>query len=67
MAFSPPDFLQDQDALSILQRMMSHLPPDLEQMEAGFTWDLLMPVALEQAETLQYKFIQVLQIMFRCV
>lgn len=61
--FMPPEFLQGQSAAVIQNRMMQALPPDIDDTEGGFVWDLTYPTALEKAEILQYHLIQTLKIM----
>lgn len=61
--FMPPEFLQEQSAAVIQNRMMQALPPDIDDTEGGFVWDLTYPTALEKAEILQYHLIQTLKIM----
>lgn len=62
--FIVPDWLKNQDAETIHQRMMSRLPPDIDNTEGGFPWDFTKPTALEKAELLQFYLVETLKIMF---
>lgn len=62
--FEVPDFLKNQDARTIEQRMMKSLPAGIDKTEGGFAWDLTYPTALEKAEIMQFYFVRILQIMF---
>lgn len=62
--FIIPDWLKNQDAETIHQRMMAMLPPDIDDTEGGFPWDFTKPTALEKAELLQFHLVETLKIMF---
>lgn len=62
--FTPPSFLNDQDAETIHKRMMENLPPDIDNMEGGFPWDFTKPTAIEKAEMLEFHLVETLRIMF---
>ena len=62
--FTPPSFLNDQDAETIHKRMMENLPPDIDDTENGFPWDFTKPTALEKAEMLEFHLVETLKIMF---
>ena len=62
--FTPPSFLNDQDAETIHKRMMENLPPDIDNTENGFPWDFTKPTALEKAEMLEFHLVETLKIMF---
>ena len=62
--FVIPSWLNDQDAETIHKRMMARLPPDIDDTEAGFPWDLTKPSALEKAELLQFHLVETLKLMF---
>lgn len=63
--FTMPKFLmEDTDPDFIQRRMMSNLPPNLDNSEGGFLWDFTMPVAIEKAEMLEYYLPLVLIMMF---
>lgn len=62
--FIMPDWLKNQDAETIHQRMMARLPPDIDDTEGGFPWDFTKPTALEKAELLQFHLVETLKIMF---
>lgn len=56
--FTPPDFLQNQDEETIYQRIKSNAPSDLDTSEGSFFWDVTRPVAIEEAEILEFKLIE---------
>lgn len=62
--FKEPDFLKGQSARAINQRMMNELPDDIDTVEGGFIWDLIMPSAQEKSELLQYHMVQAIKTMF---
>lgn len=62
--FIIPDWLKNQDAETIHQRMMAMLPSDIDNTEGGFPWDFTKPTALEKAELLQFHLVETLKIMF---
>lgn len=62
--FRIPDWLEQQDAETIHQRMMSRLPADIDNTEGGFPWDFTKPTALEKAELLEFHLVETLKIMF---
>lgn len=62
--FELPEWLQNQTAEAIQQRMMNALPPDIDNTDGGFPWDFTMPTALEKAELLQFFLPETLKIMF---
>ena len=62
--FVAPDWLADQDAETIQQRMMDELPADIDDTEGGFPYDFTKPTALEKAELLEYFLVETLKIMF---
>ena len=62
--FVAPSWLNDQDAETIHKRMMEALPPDIDNTEAGFPWDMTKPTALEKAELLQFHLTETLKLMF---
>ncbi len=62
--FTPPSFLNGQDAETIHKRMMENLPPDIDDTENGFPWDFTKPTALEKAEMLEFHLVETLKIMF---
>ncbi|MGN0489325.1 MAG: baseplate J/gp47 family protein [Ruminococcus sp.] len=61
--FTPPEFVEDQDAESIQERMMDALPADIDKTEGGFPWDFTMPTALEKAELVEYELTETLRLM----
>lgn len=62
--FEMPDFLKNESANTIEQRMLQNLPADIDKTEGGFVWDLTYPTALEKAELMQFYMVRLLQIMF---
>ena len=62
--YKNPDFLEGQSARTINQRMMAELPNDIDKVEGGFIWDLLMPSAKEKSELLQFRLVQAIKTMF---
>lgn len=61
--FTLPDWLENCDSDTILQRMMDRLPSDIDKTEGGFPWDFTAPTALEVAELLQFHIPETLKIM----
>lgn len=61
--FTPPSWLEDQDAESIHARMMKSLPDDIDDTEGGFPWDFTKPSALEKAELLEFNMMETAKLM----
>lgn len=61
--FIPPPWLEEQDAETIHERMMRHLPEDIDDTEGGFPWDFTKPTALEKAELLEFHMMETAKIM----
>lgn len=59
-----PEILKNQSAAEIHRRMMEALPPDIDNTEGGFPWDMTYPTALEKAELVESQAAGVLQIAF---
>lgn len=62
--FVLPDFLENQSADEIHERMMKELPPDIDDMPGGFPYDFTMPAALEKAELINYHLARSLMLAF---
>lgn len=62
--FTPPDFVENNTANEIHQRMMNNLPDDIDDMPGGFPYDFTMPTALEKSELIQYHLVRTLMLMF---
>lgn len=61
--FVAPAWLDDQDAETIHERMMSNLPDDIDDTEGGFPWDFTKPTALEKAELLEFEMMEAVKTM----
>ena len=61
--FTPPAFIEENDAESIQERMMNNLPDDIDKTEGGFPWDFTMPTALEKAELVEFELNETLLLM----
>lgn len=59
-----PDFLEDNTAEEIHERMMSNLPDDIDDMPGGFPYDFTMPAALEKAELIEFFLVRAVMIAF---
>lgn len=62
--FTAPEFLKNNSAEEIHQRMMNSLPDDIDDLPGGFPYDLTMPAALEKAELVGYHLERALMIAF---
>ncbi|MDE7300422.1 MAG: baseplate J/gp47 family protein [Lachnospiraceae bacterium] len=62
--FSIPDFIRNNSAEEIHQRMMSSLPEDIDDMPGGFPYDFTMPAALEKDEIINYHLVRALMVAF---
>lgn len=62
--FTMPDFLRGVDAETIQSRMMSNLPPDIDDMPGGFPYDFTMPTALEIDKFTNYQLALAIQCVF---
>lgn len=62
--FMPPPWYTGETAEQIQTRMMQALPPDIDNVEGGFPYDLTMPTALEEDELINFVLIETLKIMF---
>ena len=51
--FTRPEFIENNSAEEIHQRMMNNLPADIDDMPGGFPYDFTMPTAVEEAELVQ--------------
>lgn len=62
--FSMPDFMLNNSAEEIHERMMNSLPADIDDMPGGFPFDFTMPAALEKDELINYHMVRALMIAF---
>ncbi len=62
--FLTPDFIRNNSAEEIHQRMMASLPEDIDDMPGGFPFDFTMPAALEKDEIINYHLVRALMIAF---
>ncbi len=62
--FTKPDFLEDNTAEEIHERMMEDLPADIDDMPGGFPFDFTMPAALEKAELIEFYLVRTVMIGF---
>ena len=62
--FTRPEFIENNSAEEIHQRMMNNLPADIDDMPGGFPFDFTMPAALEKDEFINYHMVRALMIAF---
>ncbi len=62
--FTLPEWHRHETAEQIQARMMSRLPPDIDNIEGGFPYDFTMPTALEEDELMNFVLIETLKVMF---
>lgn len=62
--FLNPDFIENNTADEIHQRMMENLPDDIDDMPGGFPYDFTRPAALEKDEFINYHLVRALMIAF---
>lgn len=62
--FIRPDFIENNSAEEIHQRMMNNLPADIDNMPGGFPYDFTRPAALEKDEFINYHLVRALMIAF---
>lgn len=62
--FTPPDFIDDNSAEDIHERMMANLPEDIDDTPGGYPYDLTMPSAIEKSELIEYHLVRALMIAF---
>ena len=62
--FIMPDFLENNSAEDIHERMMANLPGDIDDMPGGFPYDFTMPTALEKDEFINFHLVRSLMIAF---
>lgn len=62
--FIIPDFIKNNSADEIHQRMMNNLPADIDDMPGGFPYDFTKPAALEKDEFINYHMVRALMIAF---
>jgi uncharacterized phage protein gp47/JayE len=64
LEFEMPDFLKNNSADEIHERMMNNLPDDIDDMPGGFPYDFTKPAALEKDEIINYHLVRTLMIAF---
>lgn len=64
MEFTPPDFIEDNSAEDIHERMMANLPEDIDDTPGGFPYDMTMPSAIEKSELIEFHLVRALMIAF---
>lgn len=62
--FRLPDFLKNQSAEEIHQRMLSNLPDDIDSSVGGFPSDFTMPTAIEKAEMVEFSLAETIKNIF---
>ena len=62
--FIRPDFIENNSADEIHQRMMNNLPSDIDDTPGGFPYDFTKPAALEKDEFINYHLVRALMIAF---
>ena len=62
--FELPEFLQNNSAEEIHERMMNSLPSDIDNMPGGFPYDFTMPAADEKDELINFHLMRVLMLAF---
>ena len=62
--FTLPEYLKNQSAEEIHERMMNELPPDIDDMPGGFAYDFTKPAALEKDELINFHLVRTLQLAF---
>lgn len=62
--FIAPEFVRNNTADEIHQRMMNSLPEDIDDMPGGFPYDFTKPAALEKAELIQFHLVRALMTAF---
>ncbi len=63
-AYTPPGFLQNQNADDIHRRMLDALPTDIDKSEGQIPWDLTRPAALEKAEFVEFHLNEAIKLIF---
>jgi len=64
LEFTAPDFIENNTAEEIHERMMNSLPGDIDDMPGGFPYDFTMPAALEKDEFINFHLVRALMIAF---
>lgn len=62
--FVRPDFIANNSAEEIHQRMMNNLPADIDDLPGGFPYDFTMPAALEKDELLNFHLVRAIMLAF---
>jgi hypothetical protein len=60
--FTTPEFLRGQSADVIHRRMLAALPNDMDKSELQPPWDLTRPTALEKAEHIENRLVEVIKL-----
>lgn len=64
LEFTPPDFIDDNSAEDIHERMMANLPEDIDDTPGGFPFDWTFPSAIEKSELIEFHLVRALMIAF---
>lgn len=64
LEFTPPDFVDDNSAEDIHERMMANLPGDIDDTPGGFPYDLTFSSAIEKSELIEFHLARALMIAF---
>jgi len=64
LEFTPPDFIDDNSAEDIHERMMANLPEDIDDTPGGYPYDWTMPSAIEKSELIEFHLVRALMIAF---
>ncbi len=62
--YEPPEFLQDQSADEIHERMLENLPDDIDTSQGNIPWDFTRPSALEKAEFVEFTLNETIKLIF---
>lgn len=62
--FIKPDFLEHNSTDEIHERMMGHLPDDIDDMPGGFPYDFTRPAAMEKDELINFHLVRALMLAF---
>lgn len=62
--FQIPKFLENQGVDETHQRMMEHLPADIDTSEGGHTWNITMPHAYEKSYFAEYLMVEAIKMIF---
>ena len=62
--FITPDFLQNHSTDEVHERMLAHLPADIDASEGGHVWNLTRPTALIVAELCEFILPEIIKLIF---